>query len=72
MADIEPPDHDQQQVQAIPTAPARAAPGPSAEDQRKLAEADRRQEQRRQRVRPFVRAGMVIVRPTTPIPMAVP
>jgi membrane fusion protein (multidrug efflux system) len=56
MADIEPPEHPlhQEQVQ-------KAAPGPSAEDKSREAEADRRQEERRKRVRPFVRIGMVVV-----------
>jgi membrane fusion protein (multidrug efflux system) len=61
MADIEPPEREQQKVRAAPPAPPPSANGPNAEEQRKLAEADRRQEQRRQRVRPFVRIGMVIV-----------
>jgi membrane fusion protein (multidrug efflux system) len=63
MADIEMPEHAQhlEQPQPARPAPGPSAPGPSAEDGRKQAEADRRQEQRRQRVRPFVRVGMVIV-----------
>jgi membrane fusion protein (multidrug efflux system) len=58
MADSEPPEPIQPQRQG--QAPASAS-GPSAEEARKQAEADRRQEERRQRVRPFVRIGMVIV-----------
>ncbi len=60
MADIEMPEHapHQEQPAAMPSPPPM---GPSAEDKRREAEADRRQEQRRQRVRPFVRIGMVIV-----------
>jgi membrane fusion protein (multidrug efflux system) len=56
MADIEPPDSSDQR-----NAPA-AKPGQPPDDEaRKHREADRKQEQRRQRARPFVRAGMVIV-----------
>jgi membrane fusion protein (multidrug efflux system) len=64
MADIEPPEHDQQGKQVQRSQEGQPGPrGAPPEDRQKQQEAEqeRAQEKRRQRARPYVRIGMVII-----------
>jgi membrane fusion protein (multidrug efflux system) len=61
MADIEPPEHDRQGKQVQRSQPGRLGPLPEDRQKQQEAEQDHAQEQRRQRARPYVRIGMVII-----------
>jgi len=71
MADMEPPDHDQhaegqsngapRSQESVPARKAGSPRQPQDDQKRQEEEQDRLQEQRRQRTRPYVRIGMVVI-----------